>query len=107
MEDLIIVERGMLVKAFAAGMVLGGIVVWAMAPLLTAMVLNGGQLLGVACARAWRKLRRAEGKSEEQLVYRASAEEVATGKYRDARGVVEWQEGDVLPEDAIRKMRGE
>ncbi len=32
-------------------------------------------------------------------------EEVAAGFYRDARGAVQWQQGDKLPEDAIRKLR--
>ena len=32
-------------------------------------------------------------------------EEVADGSYRDARGAVQWQQGDKLPEDAIRKLR--
>ena len=32
-------------------------------------------------------------------------EEVADGSYRDARGAVRWQQGDKLPEDAIRKLR--
>ena len=32
-------------------------------------------------------------------------EEVAAGSYRDARGAVQWQQGDKLPEDAIRKLR--
>lgn len=31
--------------------------------------------------------------------------EVAAESYRDARGAVPWQAGDILPEDAIRKLR--
>ena len=32
-------------------------------------------------------------------------EEVTAGSYREARGAVPWQPGDMLPEDAIRKLR--
>ena len=32
-------------------------------------------------------------------------EEVAAGSYREARGSVPWQPGDMLPEDAIRRLR--
>ena len=32
-------------------------------------------------------------------------EEASAGSYREARGAVPWQPGDMLPEDAIRKLR--
>ncbi len=32
-------------------------------------------------------------------------EEAAAGSYRDAKGAVPWQPGDMSPEDAIRKLR--
>lgn len=40
-----------------------------------------------------------------QIISLETLNEAAPGAYREARGILQWQPGDPLPEDVIRKMR--